>query len=168
MRFVVVTSDGQCSTPTFYCCNSSVGRPKGFIESERGHCGWRHSLVVTATTAAWAAARQYSDILEASVVMQRPSYLTETVLSIKITRDRTVLSFKDSPRKPLGLRPCVCFAHHQDPRRLCRDIGGAQPAHAIQHPPPPTRSRRFVGEGLNNRRFHGAVHLEFDRSVQLR
>ena len=34
--------------------------------------------------------------------MQRLSYPTETVLSIKITRNRIVLSFKDSPRKPLG------------------------------------------------------------------
>ena len=36
-----------------------------------------------------------------SVVMQRLPYPTETVLSNKITRNRTVLSFKDSPRKPL-------------------------------------------------------------------
>ena len=37
--------------------------------------------------------------------MQRLSYVTETVLSNKITRNRIVLSFKDSPRKPLGRRP---------------------------------------------------------------
>ena len=44
---------------------------------------------------------------EASVLMQRQSYPTETVLllSNKITRHRIVLSFKDSPRKPLGRRP---------------------------------------------------------------
>ena len=41
----------------------------------------------------------------ASVLMQRLSYPTETVLSNKITRDRIFLSFKDSPRKPLGRRP---------------------------------------------------------------
>ena len=37
--------------------------------------------------------------------MQRLSYMTETVLSHKITRNRIVLSFKDSPRNPLGRRP---------------------------------------------------------------
>ena len=37
--------------------------------------------------------------------MLRLSYLIEAVLSNKITRNRIVLSFKDSPRKPLGRRP---------------------------------------------------------------
>ena len=37
--------------------------------------------------------------------MQRLSYPTETVLSDKITRNRIVPSFKDSPRKPLRRRP---------------------------------------------------------------
>ena len=41
---------------------------------------------------------------EVSVVMQRLSYPTETVLSNKITTNRIVLSFKD-PSKPLGRRP---------------------------------------------------------------
>ena len=41
---------------------------------------------------------------KASVVMQRRSYPTETVLSNK---NRLVLSFKDSPRKPLGRRPRI-------------------------------------------------------------
>ena len=36
----------------------------------------------------------------ASVVMQRLSYPTETVLSPEITKNRIALSFKDSPRKP--------------------------------------------------------------------
>ena len=44
---------------------------------------------------------------KASVLMQRLSYPTETVLSNKITRNRIVLSFKDSPRKPLRRRPAV-------------------------------------------------------------
>ena len=41
--------------------------------------------------------------------MQRLSYPTEIVLllSNKITRNRIVPSFKDSPRKPLGRRPNV-------------------------------------------------------------
>ena len=42
---------------------------------------------------------------EASVLMHRLSYPTETVLSNKITRNRIVLSFKDRPRRPLGRRP---------------------------------------------------------------
>ena len=37
--------------------------------------------------------------------MLRLSYPTETVLSSKITRNRIVLPFKVSPRKPLGRRP---------------------------------------------------------------
>ena len=37
--------------------------------------------------------------------MPRLSYLTETVLSNKITRNRIFLSFKDSPKKPLGRSP---------------------------------------------------------------
>ena len=41
-----------------------------------------------------------------SVLMQRLSYPTKIVLSYKIARNRKVLSFKDSPRKPLGRRPC--------------------------------------------------------------
>ena len=39
--------------------------------------------------------------------MQRLSSPTETVLSKKIIRKRIVLSFKDSPRKPLRRRPLV-------------------------------------------------------------
>ena len=50
--------------------------------------------------------------------MQRLSYPTETVLSNKITRNRIVLSFKDSPRKPLGRRPHVCPRPHQKPQIL--------------------------------------------------
>ena len=42
---------------------------------------------------------------KASVLMQRLSYPTEIVLSNEITRDRIVLSFQDSPRKPLRRRP---------------------------------------------------------------
>ena len=37
----------------------------------------------------------------------RLSYSTETVLSNKITGNRIVLLFKDSPRKPLGRRPSL-------------------------------------------------------------
>ena len=43
----------------------------------------------------------------ASVVMQRISYPTETVLYNKITRNRIVPSIKDSPRKPLRRRPSI-------------------------------------------------------------
>ena len=41
------------------------------------------------------------------VLKQRLSYPTETVLSSKNTRYRIVLSFIDSPRKPLGRHPNV-------------------------------------------------------------
>ena len=40
--------------------------------------------------------------LQTSVVMQRLTYPTETVLSNNIPRNIMVLSVKDSPRKPLG------------------------------------------------------------------
>ena len=49
------------------------------------------------------AGRQLGVVLRRSkaiFVKQRLSYPTETVLSNKITRDRIVLSFKDSPTKP--------------------------------------------------------------------
>ena len=39
------------------------------------------------------------------LIRQRLSYPTETVLSNKITRNRIVLSFKDSSQKPLRQRP---------------------------------------------------------------
>ena len=39
--------------------------------------------------------------------MQRLSYPTETVLSNKITTNRIVPSFKDSPRTPLRRRPNI-------------------------------------------------------------
>ena len=42
---------------------------------------------------------------KASVLMQRLSCPTKTVLSNKINRNIIVQSFKDSPRKPLGRRP---------------------------------------------------------------
>ena len=47
--------------------------------------------------------------------MQRLSQLTETVLSNTITTHRIVLSFKDSPRKPLGRRPIVYIEHTFSP-----------------------------------------------------
>ena len=49
---------------------------------------------------------------QASVVMRGLSYVTETVLSNKITRNRIVQSFKESPQKRLRRRPhavrCLC------------------------------------------------------------
>ena len=44
---------------------------------------------------------------KASVVMQKLSCPTETVSSNKLTGNRVVLSFKDSPRKPLRRRPRI-------------------------------------------------------------
>ena len=48
--------------------------------------------------------RRPPPLLQASVLTQRLSYPTETVLFNNITRKRIVLSFKASPRKPLGRR----------------------------------------------------------------
>ena len=47
------------------------------------------------------------ELLKASVLMQILSYPSETALSNKLTWNRIVLSFKDSPRQPLGRRPSV-------------------------------------------------------------
>ena len=52
------------------------------------------------------ASEEREGIPKASVVMQRLSYPTETVLSSKITRNIIVL-FKVSLRKPLLRRPLV-------------------------------------------------------------
>ena len=49
--------------------------------------------------------------------MERLSYLTETVLSNMITRNRIVLSLKDSPRKPLRRRP-INASHHYNGSKL--------------------------------------------------
>ena len=61
---------------------------------------------------------------EASVLMQKLSYPTETVLSNKITEHRIVLSFKDSPRKPLG-RPPGITAPTDGRRDICKGLVGA-------------------------------------------
>ena len=53
---------------------------------------------------------------EASVVMRILSYPTETVLSNDIARNRIVLSFKDSPQKPLGRRPLPLLGIGPPPR----------------------------------------------------
>ena len=69
--------------------------------------------------------RRRRGTVKASVLMQRLSCPTETVSSNKITRNRIVLSFKDSPRKPLGQRP-VRFGgdERMDERRNCSARGG--------------------------------------------
>ena len=46
--------------------------------------------------------------------MQRLSYTTETVLSNMVARKRIVLSFKDSPRKPLRRRRKVSYHIHRN------------------------------------------------------
>ena len=60
----------------------------------------------------WLSAFHGSFSIKASVVkMQRLSYPAETVLYIKITKNRIVLPFKDSPGKPLGRRPSISQSH---------------------------------------------------------
>ena len=56
--------------------------------------------------------RATGSLHEASVLMLRLSYPTETVSSNKITRNRMVLSFKDSPRKPLRRQPMAAYSKH--------------------------------------------------------
>ena len=51
--------------------------------------------------------------------MQRLSYPTETVLPNKVTRNRIVQSFKDSPRKSLRRRPIIIMLLSSP--RLARD-----------------------------------------------
>ena len=70
------------------------------------------------------------DLMEASVLILRLSYPTETVLSNKITRNRIVLSFKDSPRKALGRRPLIAERKKmsictsvQEKVQICEDVG---------------------------------------------
>ena len=62
-----------------------------------------------------------------SVLMQRLSHLTETFLSKKITRNRIVLSFKDSFRKPLRRRPdknLMCCSFKRKEREERAEIEG--------------------------------------------
>ena len=74
----------------------------------------------------------HDDNRRASVLMQRRSYSTETVLHNKITRNRIVLSFKDSPWKPLRRRPNDAHftllnarLRFPGPRKYCRRKRGA-------------------------------------------
>ena len=46
-----------------------------------------------------------NSVQKVAVLILGLHYLTETVLSINITRIRIDLTFKDSPRKPLERRP---------------------------------------------------------------
>ena len=57
-----------------------------------------------------------------NVLMQRLSYPTETVLSNKITRNRIVLSFKDSPRKTIRTATST----------VCNNVQGRSTAHAVK------------------------------------
>ena len=78
---------------------------------------------------------------EATVRMQRLSYPTETVLSNKNTRNRIVLSFKNSPWKALGY-PASCpsiswLKEEKDPKIHYTKISSrtASPAARWDRPP---------------------------------
>ena len=83
--------------------------------TERAWWKWRISVWQTSEPASEQVQRSRprprSNSRKASVVMKRLSYPTETVLSNKITRNKFVLSFKDSPRKSLGRRPILPFEY---------------------------------------------------------
>ena len=93
---------------------------------------------------------------KASVLKQRLSYPTETVLSNKIARNRIVLSFKDSPRKPLGRRP-----------KVSRNLTATLPKHSLAALPPrphvgsPSQYRRCL---FHSRRPHGMQSAERTKS----
>ena len=93
---------------------------------------------------------------KASVLKQRLSYPTETVLSNKIARNRIVLSFKDSPRKPLGRRP-----------KVSRNLTATLPKHSLTALPPrphvgsPSQYRRCL---FHSRRPHGMQSAERTKS----
>ena len=90
----------------------------------------------------------------ASVLMQRLSYQTETVLSNKITRNRIVLSFKDSPRKPLGRRPKDLYTLRHPFTATFRSMSIAEQTNGdgVAHWPPRRRTtgqiRTFVNMKL--------------------
>ena len=99
---------GKCCTArtfvTFKWSNAQVSRFRGLTCHFAAHairCSFRFFLWNLSTFP------QHNSRfgLEASVVMQSLSYPTKTVLSNKITRNRIVLSSKDSPRKLLRRRP---------------------------------------------------------------
>ena len=104
----------------------------------------------------------------ASVVMQRLSYPTETVLSKKIARNIIVPSFKVSPRKPLRRRPvdvdvAAAASIHPStrgtnwPRRTDGRTGGRLSL---------TRKRRRSGEELDHHR--PAVAVAFSNFTRVR
>ena len=71
--------------------------------------------------------------------MKRLSYPTETVLPTKITRNRIVPSFKDSPRRPLGRRP----------KERGDEVNGEEGVEGRNNPP---RSRERGEEGVAKNR----------------
>ena len=97
-----------------------------------------------------------NDNSPAASLMQRLSYLTETLLSYKTNKNRIVLSFKDSPGKPIRRRPnnlasglemklppslSLFFGGWKRPRLAAaagkRDIDGPHAARALNPLPPP-------------------------------
>ena len=71
----------------------SQGSPSRLGTETQCHCTGRSNWVLLPKL-------RYTIKYEVAVLIVGLSYPTETVLSTKITRNRIVLSFKDSPRKP--------------------------------------------------------------------
>ena len=109
------TSDGGCeiyrgrfrSNPQCFRARKCGHSLTHWRSPSRGCRSVVQSMMIDCTfsRSGWPNERAKSSSSKASVLMQRLSYPTETVISNKITRNRIVLSFKDSPRKPLRRRP---------------------------------------------------------------
>ena len=98
-----------------------LGRTESSTYSEADQTSSTKKVHAAAAATRLICLRQTRPVLsfhKASVVMKRLSCPTETVLSNIITRNIMVLSFKDSPRKPLRRRP-TCIDRH---RRHCMDL----------------------------------------------
>ena len=99
----------------------NAARRSGRRTARRGsrRCRSGATWTPTPTPHAFAGSSRPGDPFARRVAAgRRASYPTETVLSNKITKNRIVLSFKDSPRKPLGWRTCV-YATHRKTERSC-------------------------------------------------
>ena len=108
----------------------------------------------------WARGREIFGMAaeeeEDNFLMQRLSYLTETMLFRNITRNRIVLSVKDCPCKPLRRRPKEGRRKRRRRRGICRDYSASAIDHKKRKSPAhplPCRRRKFQS-GIGVASFH--------------